>query len=182
LEITKTVLSLILVVIPILTTLTTTIAAYAGGENDDGGDGNKQKAEDDSSAALADCDDNEVQQARFLCIAIAASEIEPPEESATLSVCKEALGTGTEPEDFTFTVTGNNPSPAQFEGDADCVDVTIGPGEYTVSEVSNFGPNFGTTITGDCVDEDPASVVSRTATGVIDAGDTQECIFRNFFD
>jgi hypothetical protein len=146
---------------------------------------NKQKAEDDSAAAIADCDDNEVEEARFLCIALAANDVEieqPSEESATLSVCKEALGSGTEPEDFTFTVTGNNPSPAQFPGNANCVDVTIGPGEYTVSEVSNFGPNFGTEMRGACVDEDPASVVSRTATGVIDAGDTQECIFRNFFD
>ena len=63
------------------TTAVTTMvpAAYAD---------NKQKAEDESPAALADCDDNEVEQAGFDCIAIAANDIEI-EESATLSVCKE---------------------------------------------------------------------------------------------
>jgi hypothetical protein len=107
-----------LVVITILTALTTTIAAvYAGGGDDDGGDGNKQKAEDESAAAIADCDHNDVERAGFDCIAMAANdvEIEPPEESATLLVCKEAA-TGTEPEDFTFTVTGNDPFPEEFAG------------------------------------------------------------------
>jgi hypothetical protein len=159
------------------TALTTMVpAAYAD---------NKQKAEDDSAAAIADCDDNDVEEARFLCIALATNdvEIEPPEEeSATLSVCKDESSPSFEPDDFTFTVTGNNPFPAQFPGNANCVDVTIGPGEYTVSEVSNFGPNFGTEITGDCVDEDPTRVDSHTAIGEIQAGETQECRFRNFLD
>ena len=172
---------ILVVVITILTTLTlTTIAAYAGDD-----DGNRQKAKDDSSAAIADCDDNEVERAGFDCIAIAANdvEIEPPEESATLSVCKVAGGS-LEPEDFTFTVAGNGPSPAQFTANAgDCVDVTIGPGEYTVTEAAVSGiTNFGTEMTGACVDEDPASVVSRTATGEIQAGEAQECTFRNFRD
>jgi hypothetical protein len=177
LEITKTVLSLMLVLITILTSLTT-IAAYAEDEN-------KQKAEDDSSAGMADCDDNEVEQAGFDCIAIAANDVEI-EESATLSVCKElGSGFGGEPDQFDFTVTGNNPSPAQFEGDANCVDVTIGPGEYTVSEV-NTGPrgnNFATRIEegSDCV-QDPVNTASRTAIGEIQAGETQECRFLNFVD
>jgi hypothetical protein len=168
-------------------TLTTTIAAaYAGGgDDDDNGDENKQKAEDDSAAAIADCDHNDVERAGFDCIAIAANdvEIEPPEESATLSVCKEvASGSGLEPGDFTFTVTGNGPFPAQFEGDPNCVDVTIGPGEYTVTEAAAF-TNFATRIQkgSDCV-QDPVSVTSRTATGEIQAGETQECIFFNFRD
>jgi hypothetical protein len=185
LEITKTVLSLILVVmITILTTLTltTTIAAvYAGGDDDDGdGDGNKQKAEDDSAAAIADCDDNDVEEARFLCIAIATNdvEIEPPEEeSATLSVCKEVRTGGFSPDEFTFTVTGNDPSPAQFQGDnADgCVDVTIGPGEYAVSEVGPV-PNIARSIEGECV-QDPNNALG--AIGEIQAGETQECRFIN---
>jgi hypothetical protein len=40
-------------------------AAYAGGDHD-GGDGNKNKADDDSAAAIADCDDNDVEQAGFV--------------------------------------------------------------------------------------------------------------------
>jgi hypothetical protein len=183
LEITKTVLSLILILIliTILTSLTT-IAAYAGG------DGNGQKAEDDSSVGISDCDDNEVEQAGFDCIAIAASEIEPPEEgppeeSATLSVCKEVTGgtsQGFEPDDFTFTVTGNGPSDDEFAGDNSdgCVDVTIGPGEYAVSEVSPplGGRTLDVRIEGDC-EEDPNN--QQRATGEIQAGETQECRFIN---
>jgi hypothetical protein len=169
--------------ITILTTLTltTTIAAYAGGEaDDDNGDENKQKAEDGSSAAIADCDKNDVERAGFDCIAIAANdvEIEPPEEeSATLSVCKDETTPAFEAEDFTFTVTGNNPIPEEFAGNANCVDVTIGPGEYAVSEAGPF-PS-ATLIQGNCV-QDPNN--AQRATGEIQAGETQECRFRNLAD
>jgi hypothetical protein len=190
LEVTKTVLSLMLVMITILTAITTTIAAvYAGGDDDDDDnnnrDGNKQKAEDDSAAAIADCDDNEVERAGFDCIAIAANDVEietePPEESATLRVCKNADSPDFSPEDFTFTVTGNNPSPAQFEGNENCVDVDIRPGEYTITEATDFTGGFDTEITenSDCV-QDPTS--RQRATGEIQAGETQECTFRNFRD
>ena len=166
------------------TTAVTTMvpAAYAGRDNDDG---NQQKAEDESQAALSDCDENEVEEARFLCIAIAANDVEtePPEESATLSVCKEITGgssQGSEPDDFVFTVTGNGPSDDEFEGDADCVDVTIGPGEYTVSEV--IPPLGGRTLDirieegSDC-EQDPFGGIR--AIGEIEAGETQECTFIN---
>jgi hypothetical protein len=187
LEITKTVLSLMLVVVITLTTLTTTIAAYAGGDdnNGDNGDGNKQKAEDDSSAAIADCDDNEVERAGFDCIAIATNDVEietePPEESATLSVCKERGDPSLpfEPADFTFTVDGNGPSPEEFVGDNSdgCVDVTIGPGEYSVSEVNEAGGSLEeVSIEGDCV-QDPTN--PQRATGEIQVGETQECTFIN---
>jgi hypothetical protein len=190
LEITKkTVLSLMSVVITILTTLTltTTIAAaYAGGDDDDDDDGkgNKQKAEDDSSAAIADCDDNEVKQAGFDCIAVAASDIDVESEpdTATLSVCKDIRGFNSEgfvPSDFSFTVTGNNPSPSQFQGDnADgCVDVTIGPGEYTIAEIlpSSSGPILTTTM-GNCLS---SRTSETTATGTIESGQTQTCRFIN---
>jgi hypothetical protein len=49
-------------------------AAYAG--EDGGDDGNKNKAEDESNAALADCDDNDVEEAGFDCFAIAGDEEE----------------------------------------------------------------------------------------------------------
>jgi hypothetical protein len=59
-----------------ITMTTTTVsmvpAAYAGGDDGDGdekSDGNKNKAEDESQAALADCDDNEVEEANFECVA-----------------------------------------------------------------------------------------------------------------
>jgi hypothetical protein len=168
------------------TTAVTTMvpAAYAGGDNDDE---NQQKAEDESQAALADCDDNEVEQARFDCIAIAESEveIEPPEETATLSVCKFEGSNILTAEEFLFTVTGNNPSPAQFFAIPfpNCVEVTIGPGEYEVSEV-NTGPrgnDFNTNVEGNCV-QDPPGASSHRATGEIQAGVTQVCTFENFVE
>jgi hypothetical protein len=57
----------------LLTVGATTIvpAAYAG---EDGGDGNKNHAEDESNASLADCDDNDVEEAGFECFAIAGDE------------------------------------------------------------------------------------------------------------
>jgi len=58
----------------LLTVGATTIvpAAYAGGDDD----GNKNKAEDDSAAAIADCDDNDVNEAGFDCFGIAVNGLE----------------------------------------------------------------------------------------------------------
>jgi hypothetical protein len=100
------------------------------------------------------------------------------EELATLSVCKEmtsdSLGA---PNNFAFTVTGNGPEPDEFLGDANCVEVSIGPGEYAVSEV-NMGGGFLFTpqVEGQCM-QDPTNVLR--ATGEIQAGETQECTFIN---
>jgi hypothetical protein len=60
--------------------------------------------------------------------------------------------------------------------------LVIGPGEYTVSEAAAF-TNFATRIEegSDCV-QDPVDLFSRRATGEIQAGETQECIFFNFRD
>jgi hypothetical protein len=77
-----------------------------------------------------------------LCQSAEPPEEEPPqEESATLSVCKSAASLAGR--EFVFTVTGNNPSPAVFTVVADrappnCVEVTIGPGEYTVTRTHLF--------------------------------------------
>jgi hypothetical protein len=195
LEVTKTVLSLMLVVvITILTalTLTTTIAAvYAGGDDNNNGDGNKQKAEDDSAAAIADCDDNDVEEARFLCIALATNdvEIETPseEERATLSVCKTEDIPNMSPEDFDFSILEgggvNSPpdaDPVDFQGSADCVDIDIGPGEYVVSE-ETLPPEFGTSILegSDCEQDEESQGI---AVGFIEAGETQFCRYFNFVE
>ena len=71
----NTVLALVFLVAgALLTTTAVTFvpAAYAGGDDD----GNKNKAEDDSAAAIADCDDNDVEQAGFDCFGIAANDID----------------------------------------------------------------------------------------------------------
>ncbi|MGA8106520.1 MAG: hypothetical protein WB815_07680, partial [Nitrososphaeraceae archaeon] len=105
------------------------------------------------------------------------NDIEVEEESATLSVCKVVGNVLLSPEEFDFTVKGNNPSPAHFAGDPNCVDVTIGPGEYTVSEVSPplGGRTLTITIEGNC------EQVGIRAIGVIQSGETQECRFTNSF-
>jgi len=158
-------------------------AAYAGGDD---GDGNKQKAEDDSAAAIADCDDNEVERAGFDCIAIATNDVEieteSPEEEPILSVCKEVNDpTGeVEPNDFVFTIT-SGPNTIRIEGQppSDCQPVgDIFPGEYTVTEeeITDSPDPDSTSVEDGCtlVDNDPP-----TATGVLEAGDTERCVFIN---
>ncbi|NOJ30416.1 MAG: hypothetical protein DA328_09650 [Nitrososphaeraceae archaeon] len=78
-----------------------------------------------------------------------------------------------EPQDFEFTVTGNNPSPDTFPGSSSGVVITLGAGSYDVEETdnvpSNLGPftvNIDTTETGDC-------------SGTISAGDSKTCTFTN---
>jgi hypothetical protein len=213
LEITKTVLSLTLVMITILTTLTltTTIAAvYAGGDDDNNNeDGNKQKAEDDSAAAIADCDDNDVERAGFDCLAIATNDIEietseeePPEESATLFVCKEVedpplipSGRPLIPSDFEFVVTGpGGYNSGQFPGgpiddpDPDCppgvgIPGEVAPGEYVIEETDSAAiprPN-SIEVEGDCI-QDPTN--PRIATVEIQEGETGTliCTFTNIYE
>ena len=190
-EITKTALSLILVMITISTTLTTTIAAaYAGGDND-GGDGNKQKAEDESQAALADCDENDVEQAGFDCIAIAASKIEtaeeePPEGETTLFVCKEVEGNQeVEPGDFAFAIEtgpdGNNIFwPGQPPDDCPPVGDEI-PGEYEVIEELSPGVPEPDSISveGGCTQD---LTNPLRATGELQEGETETCTFINTYE
>ncbi len=78
-----------------------------------------------------------------------------------------------EPQDFEFTVTGNNPDPSTFQGSSSGVVVTLGAGPYNVEENNNVPdliPPFNVDIqvdeTGDC-------------SGTISAGDSKTCIFTN---
>ena len=107
---------------------------------------------------------------------IGSEDIE--EESATLLVCKEmASGSLGAPNNFAFTVTGNGPEPNEFLGDVNCVEVSISPGEYAVSEVNMFGGFlFAPQVEGQCT-QDPNNAFR--ATGEIQAGETQECTFIN---
>jgi hypothetical protein len=190
----KTILALVFLMAGTLLTTTAVStmvpAAYAEGDDhdDDNGDGNKNKAEDESAASIADCDDNDVDRFDFLCFGIAANDVEietaeeepPEEESTTLSVCKSTTIENTSPSSFTFTVDGNNPSDDEFTGDNSdgCVDITIGPGPYAVTET---GPSvltpFNIQTEDGCVQEDGNP---QRATGEIEAGETRErCIFLN---
>jgi hypothetical protein len=143
----------------------------------------KQKNTGSGDSDNFNCGENLIDSAvSVICL---AEPPPPPPETATLSVCKEVTGGtggGTFPADFAFIVTGNNPFPAQFTGDNSdgCVDVTIGPGEYIVSEVSPplGGRTLTVSIEGECMQD----LTNRLrATGVIDAGETQVCTFINSF-
>ena len=52
------------------------------------------------------------------------------------AVCAYALASANfpKPSEFSITVSGNNPSPSEFQGSTTPVDVTIGAGDYQVSE------------------------------------------------
>jgi len=77
-----------------------------------------------------------------------------------------------EPQDFEFTVTGNDPNPETFPGSSSGVVVTLGAGSYEVQEnpPSIIAPPFNVSIetikTGDC-------------SGTISAGDSKTCTFTN---
>ena len=78
-----------------------------------------------------------------------------------------------EPQDFEFTVTGNNPDPSTFTGSSSGVVVTLGVGSYDVEETNNvpstidfWTVNVGTVETGDC-------------SGTISAGESKTCTFTN---
>jgi hypothetical protein len=198
----KTILAVVLLMAGTLLTSTAATkmvpAAYAD---------NKQKAEDDSAAAIADCDDNEVEQAGFDCIAIAANDVEIEEEIAQLSVtktvtcsshlgapdnaavCNFALASDNfpEPSDYQISVTGNNPDPSSFTGSESPEVVSIGPGEYTVSETladtSALQQELGASLIdnrsvfeGDCINSFGGTT---STTGTIAAGQSQECNIGN---
>jgi len=78
-----------------------------------------------------------------------------------------------EPQDFEFTVTGNNPNPSTFPGSDSGVIVTLGAGSYDVEESNNIPSilaawtvDIETTETGDC-------------SSSIGAGESKSCIFTN---
>ena len=195
-----------LVMITILTAITTTIAVYAGEGDDDNGDGNKQKAEDDSAAALADCDDNEVERAGFDCLGIAANHVEietaeeePPEESATLFVCKEVEGNQElTPFDFQFSATGPGvdiqfPGVPENERGNDCPPGSqrpgeVAPGEYVIRELKNSQVPTPDSIEveGDCTQIDPPDDQTLAAATVEiqegDLGETLICTFTNIYE
>jgi hypothetical protein len=186
------------------TTAVTTMAptAYAGGDNDDG---NKNKAEDDSSAGISDCDDNEVEQAGFDCLAIATNDVEietseeePPEESATLFVCKEVENPppNIDRGDFEFVVTGPGvdiqfPGVPSNEPDADCPPGSsrpgeVAPGEYVIMETdSSLIPDPDSIeVEGDCTQIDPPDEsIAAAATVEIQEGETRTltCTFINIY-
>jgi hypothetical protein len=169
---------------------------------------NKQKAEDDSAAAIADCDDNEVEEARFLCIALATNDVEietseeePPEESATLFVCKEVEGNQElGPFNFEFSATGPDvgiqfPGVPENERGNDCPPGSqrpgeVAPGEYVIRELITSTtlsqPPDSIEVEGDCTQIDPPDEQTLAAATVEiqegDLGETLICTFTNIYE
>jgi hypothetical protein len=131
-------------------------------------------------------------------------ELEPPEPNGTLAVNKtvtctpndtfsqsaaacEAILNSVPPSLFNITVTGNNPNPSEFPGSSLPVNVTLGAGDYEVTEEVPFviPPQAGVTTTrttnfaGDCTDVNPTDSQSTEATGTIEAGESQICEISN---
>jgi hypothetical protein len=93
------------------------------------------------------------------------------------------------PDDFNIVVTGNEPVPDEFAGSNQPVVVTLGAGDYEVTEeVPNVPIPAGVSITrtttfaGDCTDVEPGNALSTVAAGTIEAGQSQTCAITNRYD
>jgi hypothetical protein len=131
-------------------------------------------------------------------------DLEPPEPNATLAVTKtvtctpndtfpqsaaacETILNSVPPSLFNITVSGNNPNPSEFPGSSVPVNVTLGAGDYEVTEEVPFvtPPQAGVSTTrttnfaGDCTDVNPNNPQSTEATGTIEAGESQICDISN---
>jgi hypothetical protein len=106
-----------------------------------------------------------------------------------VAVCDFALASDNfpDPSDYQITVTGNNPDPSRFAGSESPVVVSIGPGEYTVSETladtsalqQELDASFIDTrsvFTGDCINSFGGTT---STTGTIAAEESQECNIGN---
>ena len=106
------------------------------------------------------------------------------------AVCDYALNlspNASEPSDYQITVAGNHPNPSTFPGSINAVEVTLGAGDYTVSEdIPNFSSLesqlgttsivVNTTFSGGCTEINPPSYNSG---GTIAAGESQTCSIEN---
>ncbi len=133
-------------------------------------------------------------------------DLEPPEPNATLAVNKtvtctpndtfpqsaaacEAILNSAPPSLFNITVTGNNPNPSEFHGSSVPVNVTLGAGDYEVTEEVPFviPPQAGVSTTrttnfaGNCTDVNTTDSQSTEATGTIEAGESQICEISNHY-
>lgn len=84
------------------------------------------------------------------------------------------------PEDFTITVTGNNPSPSQFQDSSQGTLVTLGVGDYFIDENIVLGPGIAWSIAypGDCIFNNQEQVFE----GTIAEGETQTCTLTNILN
>jgi hypothetical protein len=93
-----------------------------------------------------------------------------------------------EPTDFNITVSGNNPTPSEFEGSSFPVIVTLDIGNYQVSEtadpsvsttITNIENSFGANITQSVIFSGDCNI--NTGEGTIAEGELQICNIQNVF-
>jgi hypothetical protein len=111
------------------------------------------------------------------------SELGIPSDEA---VCKFVLD-NVLPSQFTITVTGNKSTPPAFQGSVNGTNVSIHPGNYTVTEnhfdtrnIENLlgettTGSVSTTALGDCIGQSNYMNAFQNATGTIASGDGQKC-------
>ena len=101
----------------------------------------------------------------------------------------EAILNSVSPSLFNITVTGNNPNPSEFPGSSVPVNVTLGAGDYEVTEEVPFviPPPLGflqlepQTLLEIVLDVNPIDTLSTEATGTIEAGESQICEISNHY-
>jgi hypothetical protein len=111
----------------------------------------------------------------------------PGDTFSTSSAACETILNSVPPSLFNITVTGNNPNPSEFPGSSVPVNVTLGAGDYEVTEEVPFvippqasvSTTRTTNFAGDCTDVDPIDTLSTEATGTIEAGESQICDISN---
>jgi hypothetical protein len=109
---------------------------------------------------------------------------QPTPNAAKLTVIKKvncAIPCGQfEPKDFEIKVTKSDGSTQSFPGSATGTQVTLPPGDYTISETppSSDVFIFGNDFSGNCHRLD----ATADATGSIEAGEEQECTITNTFN
>jgi hypothetical protein len=110
---------------------------------------------------------------------------QPTPNTATLTVtkkvdcltdrCRATVDSG----NFHITVTGDNPSPSSFVGNADGTKVTLGAGTYNVDEDDRCANSQSVCITADGITFQFDAKFSLDCTGSINAGETKECVITN---
>ena len=91
---------------------------------------------------------------------------------------------------FNIVVTGSEPDPDEFPGSSVPVVVTLGAGDYEVTEevptvippIAGVSVARTTTFAGECTDVEPLNAQSTVAAGTIEAGEPQTCNITNKYD
>jgi hypothetical protein len=117
-------------------------------------------------------------------LAVTKTVICIPDTSLEAARACETFRSTIEPNDFGIAVTGNDPNPSGFPGSNVPVIVTLGPGDYEVTETTlpliiippGLDVSGNVDFSGHCT-QDPANEIS--ATGTIAAGESQTCDITN---